>query len=72
MLSVADDSAHIAGTCRLGDEMSGVVAGDFRVHGVKGLRVADISVAPAIPLANTNLTAVMIGEMAAKCILNAY
>jgi choline dehydrogenase len=33
-----------------------------RVHGVAGLRVADASVMPTIPRANTNLTCIMIGE----------
>jgi len=33
-----------------------------RVHGVEGLYVADISLTPTIPMANTNLTALMFGE----------
>jgi choline dehydrogenase-like flavoprotein len=39
-----------------------VVDADGRVHGTEGLRVADLSITPAVPRANTNLTAIMIGE----------
>ncbi|NLE89036.1 MAG: hypothetical protein GX607_21855, partial [Myxococcales bacterium] len=33
-----------------------------RVRGVEGLRVADASLMPTIPSANTNLTVIMMGE----------
>ena len=33
-----------------------------RVYGVDGLRVIDLSIVPTVPRANTNLTAIMIGE----------
>ncbi len=33
-----------------------------RVHGVRGLRVADASIMPAVPSANTNVPTIMIGE----------
>jgi choline dehydrogenase len=36
-----------------------------RVHGLSGLRVADASIMPTIPRANTHLTCVMIGERVA-------
>jgi choline dehydrogenase len=49
---------HPAGTCGLG----AVVDGDGRVHGVEGLLVADASVMPTIPRANTNLTTAAIAE----------
>ena len=41
-----------------------VVRGDQYgcVHEIEGLRVADASVMPNIPRANTNLTCIMIGE----------
>jgi choline dehydrogenase len=35
------------------------------VHGLEGLRVADLSVAPLVPRAATNATAFMIGERVA-------
>jgi len=40
-----------------------------RVIGIEGLRVADASVMPVIPRANTNITTVMIGEKIADAIL---
>ena len=39
---------------------------EFRVRGVHGLRVADASVLPTVPHANTNLSAILVGEMAAR------
>ena len=33
-----------------------------RVLGVEGLYVADASITPTVPSANTNLTCIMIGE----------
>ena len=36
--------------------------------GLAGLRVADLSIAPKIPRANTNLTAIMIGERVAELV----
>jgi choline dehydrogenase-like flavoprotein len=36
-----------------------------RVHGLEGLRVVDASIMPNIPRANTNLSAIMIGERVA-------
>jgi choline dehydrogenase len=32
------------------------------VHGLEGLVVADASIMPSVPRANTNLTCIMIGE----------
>ena len=42
----------------------------LRVHGVKGLRVADASVMPQITSGNTNAPCVMIGERCAQFILS--
>jgi choline dehydrogenase len=39
------------------------------VHGIEGLRVADISVMPTIASSNTNAPAMMIGERAADFML---
>jgi choline dehydrogenase-like flavoprotein len=36
------------------------------VHGISGLWVADASVMPAIPAANTNLTTIVIAERIAQ------
>jgi choline dehydrogenase len=39
------------------------------VRGVEGLRVADASVMPTIPSANTQAPAVMIGEFASRLLV---
>ena len=56
--------AHPTGTCRMGpaDDETAVVDERGLVHGLKGLRVADASVMPEIPRANTNVPAIMIAE----------
>ena len=61
---------HPVGTCRFGreDDPMAVLDPAGRVYGVSGLRVADASVMPAIIRANTNLTAIMIGEKIADAI----
>ena len=55
---------HPVATCRMGpDGDPGAVVDQYgRVRGLEGLRVADASIMPAIPRANTNLTSIMIGE----------
>jgi choline dehydrogenase len=64
------DHQHPAGTCRMGDpaDPATVVGPDCRVVGVDALRVADASLMPASPRANTHLTCVAIGERAAELI----
>lgn len=61
---------HTVGTCRMGVAGSAVVDSQLRVHGVQGLRVADISVMPTIASSNTNAPAMMIGERAAEFMKN--
>ena len=53
------------------DDPGAVVDAECRVYGVEGLRVADASVMPNIPRANTNLTCIMIGERVADLIRRA-
>ena len=55
---------HPVGTARMGpvDDADAVVDQYGRVHGLSGLRVADASIMPSIPRANTNLACIMIGE----------
>ena len=71
--SVVRETAHTSSTCRIGPagDPAAVVGSDLRVHGVGGLRVADLSVAPTVPRANTHLTGVMIGERAADLMRSA-
>jgi choline dehydrogenase len=62
--STYDSYHHGCGTCKMGptsDEMA-VVDGRLRVHGIDNLWIADASVMPIVPHANTNLAAIMIGE----------
>lgn len=60
--------AHPGGTCRIGTDAEAVVDTDLRVHGISGLRVADASVMPSAPSANTNATVYAIAERAATLI----
>jgi choline dehydrogenase len=60
--------AHTGGTCRIGTDEEAVVDTDLRVHGISGLRVADASVMPSAPSANTNATVYAIAERAAALI----
>jgi choline dehydrogenase-like flavoprotein len=55
---------HLCGTCKMGPptDDGAVVDQRGRVHGVDGLRVADCSIMPDCIRANTNATAMMIGE----------
>jgi choline dehydrogenase len=55
---------HPIGTCRMGPASDPLAVCDQygRVHGLKGLRIADASIMPDLPRANTNLSAIMIGE----------
>ena len=58
---------HISCTCKMGpasDPMA-VVDQYGRVHGVEGLRIADASILPECPRANTNVAAMMVGERVA-------
>jgi choline dehydrogenase-like flavoprotein len=46
-----------------------VVDGDGRVHGCQGLSVADASIMPSIPRANTNLSTIALAERVAERLL---
>ncbi|WP_370302402.1 choline dehydrogenase [Pseudooceanicola sp.] len=61
---------HPVGTCKMGNEHAEDVVVDSRcrVRGIEGLRVVDASIMPEIVSANTNATAIMIGERAADLI----
>lgn len=62
---------HSLGTCKMAPkEENGVVDASLNVHGVKGLKVADLSIPPENVGGNTNNTALVIGEKAASIILS--
>ncbi|KAA1473386.1 alcohol oxidase-like protein [Dentipellis sp. KUC8613] len=62
-------SWHSNGTCAMkAREDGGVVDSKLNVHGVQGLKVADVSICPSNIGANTYSTAVTIGEKAALII----
>jgi choline dehydrogenase-like flavoprotein len=55
---------HPVGTCRMGPERESdaVVDQQGKVHGLEGLYVADCSIMPVIPRANTNIPAAVVGS----------
>jgi choline dehydrogenase len=59
---------HPVGTCKMGPASDPLAVVDQygRIHGLGALRVADASIMPDLPRANTNLTAIMIGERVAE------
>lgn len=61
---------HISSTCKMGPATDplAVVDQSCKVRGVAGLRVADTSIMPDCVRANTNATAIMIGERVAEFI----
>jgi choline dehydrogenase len=60
---------HAVGTCKMGTDKLAVVDPELRVHGIRGLRVADSSVIPRITTAPTNAPTQMVAGKAAKMIL---
>jgi choline dehydrogenase len=62
--SITGSAYHPCGTAPMGadEDPLAVTDGRGRVRGVRGLFVADASLMPTIPMANTNLPTLMIGE----------
>lgn len=67
--ATATTGHHTCGTARMGHDPLAVVDDRLRVHGIRGLRVADASVMPTMVSANTNAATIMIGEKAADLLL---
>jgi len=67
---VGTSSWHLCGTAKMGpatDAMA-VVDPELKVHGIENLRVADASIMPSCPSANTYASTMMIAEKAADFI----
>lgn len=61
---------HSIGTAKMAPRESfGVVDKDLNVYGTKGLKLADLSIPPENVGANTNNTALLVGEKAADIII---
>jgi choline dehydrogenase len=61
---------HFTGTCLMAPfENNGVVDQQGLVHGVTGLRVADASIIPTTPAANSQLTTMMVAERIASMVV---
>lgn len=67
LLDSVGDAQHGTSTCRMGatDQVDTVVDPMCQVLGVEGLHVVDASIFPSVPRANTNLAAIMVGELMA-------
>ena len=71
--SIRDNVAHYyhpVGTCAMGLTDNSVCDEKGRVRGLHNVTVADASLIPDIPRANTNLPSVMIGERIAEILTN--
>lgn len=64
---------HPVGTCKMGPESDPTAVVDARgkVHGVDNLYVADASIMPVVPRANTNIPALVVGERIAAWLAQA-
>jgi len=65
-----DSVHHPVGSWRMGTDDEAVVDPELRVRGVSGLHIADASVMPRLPSANTNAATLMLAERAADLLLS--
>lgn len=63
---------HPVGTCKMGPSSDGTAVVDprGRIHGLQNAYVADCSVMPVVPRANTNIPAAVVGERIARWLAN--
>jgi len=63
---------HPVGTCRMGpaSDRTAVVDSRGRIHGLDNAYVADASIMPVIPRANTNIPALVVAERVARWLLD--
>jgi choline dehydrogenase len=66
----AETVYHPSGTCKMGFDENAVVDKELKVHGIKGLRIADASIMPTLISGNTNAACMMIGERCADFIMH--
>jgi choline dehydrogenase len=64
---------HPVGTCKMGpsSDPAAVVDPRGQIHGLAGAYVADASIVPVIPRANTNIPAAVVGERIARWLVEA-
>jgi choline dehydrogenase len=74
MMRKVATSHHISGTCKMApsNDPMGVVDQYGKVYGTEGLIVADASIMPDCIRANTNITAMVIGERIANMIQQGF
>jgi len=69
-----DTMGHTCGTAKMGlrEDLTACVDREFKVIGIDGLRIADLSVCPFTPNAHTQSIAYVIGWMAASKLISEY
>ena len=62
---------HASCSCHMGRPNDKMAVTDHcaRVYGVEGLRIADASIMPSVPCANTNFPTIMVAERVSSLIL---
>ena len=68
--SKAETAYHPSCTLKMGLDKYSVVDQKLKIHGLKGIRVADASVLPEITSGNLNAPVIMVAEKASDIILN--
>jgi choline dehydrogenase-like flavoprotein len=67
---VVNHGYHQMSTLAMGKDGQGAVDKDFKLRGVNGLRVVDLSVCPILTNNHTQVNAYVIGEIAARKIIH--